>query len=82
MRHSTALIMHDGTRAHDAEMAGFVQNPKCATERCSYHHEIGTLGPSLSGLAHCTTHQCQQLRSADRAHRSGPKSNMHRSARV
>lgn len=82
MPHSSAITMHDGTRAHDAEKAGFVQNTKRATERCSYHHAIGTLGPSLSELAPCSTLQCQQLRSANRAHRSGPKSNMHRSARV
>jgi hypothetical protein len=82
MRHSGAIVMHDGTRAHDAEMGSFVQHAKCATERCSYHHEIGTFGPSLSGLAPSTTRQRQQLRSANRAHRSGPKSNMHRSARV
>jgi len=82
MRHSSAIVVHDGTRAHDAEMGGSVQHAKCATEQCSYHHDIGTFGPSLSGLAPCTTHQCQPLRSADRAQRSGPKSNMHRSARV
>jgi len=73
---------HECTRVRDAGMDGFVRQAKCATERCRYHHEIDVPGSSFSGLDAYTTRQSLQLRSANRANKSGPKRNMHRSVRI
>jgi len=76
------LARHDDTRTHDAGMHSFVQRAQRATERCREHPDISDRDRYYVELARCKTYLNRQLDSAKRAHRSDPKSNMHRSARV